>query len=114
MANALRRAASRATAPARARPRRSCGLVVSRRAARAPLRLSRQSRSRSSASRSSRRSGEFLLGTDLLGRDVAAGIVHGARTSLLIGVVATLSPMLLGVVVGGVAGYFGGARRRPR
>ncbi len=50
----------------------------------------------------------FLLGTDSLGRDVAAGIAHGAHVSLLIGVVATLAALLLGVVLGAVAGYAGG------
>ncbi|MFK7892663.1 MAG: ABC transporter permease [Granulosicoccus sp.] len=50
----------------------------------------------------------FLLGSDTLGRDVAAGIAHGARTSLLIGALATTVAVLLGVVLGGLAGYFGG------
>ena len=52
--------------------------------------------------------GEYWFGTDQLGRDVAAGIARGAMTSLLIGVVATVCAMLIGVVVGGAAGYFGG------
>ena len=52
--------------------------------------------------------GEHLLGTDTLGRDVAAGIVHGARVSLLIGFVATFVAVLVGVCVGAIAGYFGG------
>ena len=52
--------------------------------------------------------GEFLLGSDTLGRDVAAGMAHGARTSLLIGVVATLVAVGVGVVMGGLAGYYGG------
>lgn len=52
--------------------------------------------------------GEFLFGTDTLGRDVAAGIAHGARTSLMIGAVSTLAAVLLGTLIGGVAGYFGG------
>ncbi|MFN7023671.1 MAG: ABC transporter permease [Pseudorhizobium sp.] len=52
--------------------------------------------------------GQFLLGTDTLGRDVAAGIVHGARVSLLIGVVSTVVALLIGVPLGAVAGYFGG------
>lgn len=51
---------------------------------------------------------EFLFGTDMLGRDIAAGIVHGARISLLVGVVATLVIVVLGTLVGGVSGYFGG------
>lgn len=53
--------------------------------------------------------GRFLLGTDTLGRDVAAGIAYGARTSLLIGVASTASAILFGTLVGGLAGYYGGA-----
>jgi len=52
--------------------------------------------------------GDFLLGSDTLGRDVAAGMAHGARTSLLIGVIATLVAVGVGVVMGGLAGYYGG------
>ncbi|MEO1106074.1 MAG: ABC transporter permease, partial [Pseudomonadota bacterium] len=48
------------------------------------------------------------LGTDQLGRDILAGILHGARISLLIGVVATLIAIVIGVLIGAVAGYFGG------
>lgn len=48
------------------------------------------------------------LGTDQLGRDIMAGIFHGARISLIIGVVATLISIMIGVVIGAVAGYFGG------
>lgn len=48
------------------------------------------------------------LGTDQLGRDIMAGIFHGARISLVIGVVATLISIVIGVVIGAVAGYFGG------
>ena len=48
------------------------------------------------------------LGTDQLGRDILAGILHGARISLLIGLVATLLSIGFGVLVGAVAGYFGG------
>ncbi len=50
----------------------------------------------------------YLFGTDMLGRDVAAGIVHGARISLLIGFVATLVAVSFGTVIGAVAGYHGG------
>ena len=53
-------------------------------------------------------SSEFLLGTDSLGRSVASGIAHGARTSLLIGLVATSVAVLLGTVIGGLAGFHGG------
>ena len=50
----------------------------------------------------------FLLGSDSLGRDVAAGIVHGAKTSLLIGLIATLVAVLIGIVFGAFSGYYGG------
>ena len=53
--------------------------------------------------------GEHLFGTDQLGRDVAAGVAHGARTSLMIGVLATAVAVLLGTLVGGCAGYYGGS-----
>ncbi|BBK33475.1 peptide/nickel transport system permease protein [Stella humosa] len=52
--------------------------------------------------------GDFQLGSDMLGRDVLAGIFHGARVSLFIGVVSTFFAVAIGVVVGAVAGYFGG------
>ncbi|MEA2851149.1 MAG: peptide/nickel transport system permease protein, partial [Rhodospirillaceae bacterium] len=51
---------------------------------------------------------EFLLGSDSLGRDVAAGIAYGARVSLLIGAVSTVVAVLLGITLGAVAGYAGG------
>lgn len=50
----------------------------------------------------------FLLGSDSLGRDVAAGIVHGAKTSLLIGLVATIVAVFIGVLFGAFSGYYGG------
>ncbi|HRJ69558.1 MAG TPA: ABC transporter permease [Beijerinckiaceae bacterium] len=50
----------------------------------------------------------FPLGTDSLGRDVAAGLVWGARISLLVGFSAMLLGVSIGLVVGAVAGYFGG------
>ena len=52
--------------------------------------------------------GRHLFGTDVLGRDVAAGLAHGARTSLTIGVLATSVAVLVGTVMGGLAGYYGG------
>jgi peptide/nickel transport system permease protein len=51
---------------------------------------------------------EFPLGTDSLGRDVLAGLVHGARVSLLVGVVAAAIGLAIGTVVGALAGFFGG------
>jgi peptide/nickel transport system permease protein len=50
----------------------------------------------------------FPLGTDTLGRDIASGLVHGARVSLLIGFVSTAVSLLIGVPLGALAGYFGG------
>ena len=44
--------------------------------------------------------GDFLFGTDSLGRDLAAGLVHGARTSLLIAILATLAAVAFGTLVG--------------
>lgn len=49
----------------------------------------------------------FLLGTDNSGRDIAAQIFHGARISLLIGLVATLISVVIGITIGAVAGYYG-------
>ncbi|MBR0655868.1 ABC transporter permease [Plastoroseomonas arctica] len=54
-------------------------------------------------------SARFWLGTDALGRDVAAGVAEGARTSLLIGMSAAMGAVVLGAVIGGLAGYCRGA-----
>lgn len=51
---------------------------------------------------------EFPLGTDSLGRDVLSGLVHGARVSLLVGVVAAAIGLAIGTAVGALAGFFGG------
>jgi len=50
----------------------------------------------------------FLLGTDELGRDIFSRVIFGTRTSLLIGAVATAVIMILGTLVGLLAGYFRG------
>jgi peptide/nickel transport system permease protein len=50
----------------------------------------------------------FPLGSDTLGRDIAAGLFHGARASLLIGAAATVAALALGTAIGGAAGYAGG------
>lgn len=47
------------------------------------------------------------LGSDALGRDIAAGIFHGARVSLLIGLAATAAAVGAGLVIGALAGYYG-------
>ncbi|MEO1091174.1 MAG: ABC transporter permease [Pseudomonadota bacterium] len=48
------------------------------------------------------------LGTDHLGRDILAGLLHGARISLAIGLIATAVSLVIGIAVGAVAGYYGG------
>jgi peptide/nickel transport system permease protein len=52
---------------------------------------------------------EHLLGTDLLGRDVMSGLIFGARVSLVIGIVSAACSLVLGGIIGALAGYFGGA-----
>ena len=47
------------------------------------------------------------LGTDRLGRDVLAGMIHGSRVSLSIGFVAVGIAVLIGITLGAIAGYFG-------
>lgn len=53
-------------------------------------------------------SAQFLLGTDTLGRDLLSRLIYGARTSLLIGLVANGTAVLIGLAVGVLAGYFSG------
>jgi peptide/nickel transport system permease protein len=50
----------------------------------------------------------FPLGTDILGRDVAAQVAYGAAVSLLVGIVSTMVTLLVGIALGAVAGYLGG------
>jgi peptide/nickel transport system permease protein len=52
-------------------------------------------------------SGEYLFGTDSLGRSIWSGLVHGSRTTLIIAVVATMSAVAFGTVLGAIAGYYG-------
>ncbi len=47
------------------------------------------------------------LGTDDLGRDILAGLLHGARVSLLVGFAVALISTVCGILVGGIAGVFG-------
>lgn len=50
----------------------------------------------------------FPLGTDMLGRDIAAGLAYGARVSLLIGMISTAVAVVIGVSIGALAGFYGG------
>lgn len=52
--------------------------------------------------------GEFLLGTDQLGRDVLVRLAYGAQVSLLVGVVASLAAAAIGILIGMTAGFAGG------
>lgn len=51
---------------------------------------------------------EHLLGTDDVGRDVLTRLLYGGRVSLAVGILASLVEIIIGVVMGSVAGYFGG------
>jgi peptide/nickel transport system permease protein len=50
----------------------------------------------------------FILGTDSSGRDLLSRIIHGARVSLTVGILANGLAVALGVVIGGIGGYFRG------
>ena len=52
--------------------------------------------------------GDFLFGTDSLGRSLLAGLIHGARTSLLIAIIATIAAVAFGTLIGAIAGFYGG------
>jgi peptide/nickel transport system permease protein len=51
---------------------------------------------------------QHRLGTDELGRDVLARMIHGARVSLTVGLLATMMALIVGCFLGAVAGYYGG------
>lgn len=51
---------------------------------------------------------ELPLGTDYLGRDILAGIIHGASVTLGIGFSATACTVVIGIIIGVMAGYYGG------
>lgn len=53
-------------------------------------------------------SAEHLFGTDILGRDLFSRIIYGARYSLSLGVAAELMGLVIGIIFGSLAGYFGG------
>jgi peptide/nickel transport system permease protein len=51
---------------------------------------------------------EFWLGTDQLGRDVLTGVLYGARTSLMVGLLSVAMSLAIGILVGAISGYYGG------
>lgn len=53
--------------------------------------------------------GIFLLGGDRLGRDLFSRLCYGARISLTIGLVSVIISLVLGIFLGGISGYYGGA-----
>lgn len=50
----------------------------------------------------------FWLGTDMLGRDILAGLAYGGQVSLIVGVSSTLVAVIVGLIFGSIAGYYGG------
>ena len=60
------------------------------------------------ANKFARPSAEHLLGTDQYGRDIFSRIVYGGRWSLTLGVCSTLLANIIGIVLGAIAGFFGG------
>tara|TARA_B100002052_G_scaffold65895_1_gene59151 strand:+ start:652 stop:1977 length:1326 start_codon:yes stop_codon:yes gene_type:complete len=56
-----------------------------------------------------------ILGTDGIGRDLAAGLIHGTRISLMVGIVAMGIASIIGIILGALAGFFGDTKlRMPR
>ena len=60
------------------------------------------------ADRLSSTSARYLLGTDHLGRDLLSRLIYGAQISIFVGLAATTLHVLVAVLIGGTAGYFGG------
>ncbi len=50
----------------------------------------------------------FLLGTDRMGRDVFTRIVYGTRISISLGLIGVVFSLVLGILIGGISGYYGG------
>ncbi len=52
--------------------------------------------------------GFFLLGGDALGRDMLSRLLHGSRISLSVGIIGSIITFFIGLLIGGIAGFFGG------
>ncbi len=53
-------------------------------------------------------SGEHVMGTDNLGRDIFSRVLWGTRASLLVGILSAGLSAVIGIIIGGIAGYYGG------
>ncbi len=53
--------------------------------------------------------GVFLLGADRMGRDLFSRVIYGARISLSIGLIGVFGSLVIGILLGGISGYYGGA-----
>jgi oligopeptide transport system permease protein len=54
------------------------------------------------------RNGSYVLGTDMLGRDLLTRLMYGARISLTVAFIAAFINLVIGIIYGGISGYFGG------
>lgn len=51
----------------------------------------------------------YLMGTDDLGRDIFSRLINGGRMTMTVGAIAVIISTILGIIIGGISGYFGGA-----
>ncbi len=51
----------------------------------------------------------YVLGTDYIGRDLLARIIYGGQVSIAVGLVGTMTSVLIGIILGAIAGYVGGS-----
>lgn len=75
----------------------------------APLIATQAPEAQDLAARFQSPSAAHFFGTDNFGRDIFSNVVYGARISLFIGLVATITSVIIGTIIGAVAGFFGGA-----